>query len=64
MSPQRRLVLASVVFAVIWTAGMLWMQGPTSAAGVVIMAIAGAIAGTLWYFAMRWFMNRYIRSRA
>jgi hypothetical protein len=64
MSPQRRLVLASVVFAVIWTAGMLWMQATTSAAGVVIMAIAGAIAGTLWYFAMRWFMNRYMRPRA
>jgi hypothetical protein len=28
------------------------------------MAIAGAIAGTLWYFAMRWFMNRFMRPRS
>ena len=66
MSPHRRLVFASVAFAVMWTAGMLWMQAPISIAHIVITTIAGAIAGTLWYFAMRWclnrFMNRYPRA--
>ena len=34
MSPQRRLIIASIVFAVLWTALMIWQTGPTR--GVII----------------------------
>jgi hypothetical protein len=58
MSPQNRLVLASVLFAVLWTAGMIWWTG-TGIVNVVIFCIAGAMAGVLWYFAMRWWMRTW-----
>jgi hypothetical protein len=57
MTPQTRLVLASVAFAVLWTLGMLWWTG-TQTANIVITSIGGAVAGVLWYFAMRWWQKR------
>ena len=59
MSPQRRLILASIFFAVFWTAGMIWWNAP-AIAGAIILMFAGALAGTLWFFAMRWWMNRFM----
>jgi hypothetical protein len=58
MSSQRRLILASLLFAVLWTAGMIWWNSPMETARVVILMASGAIAGTLWYFVMRWWMKR------
>jgi hypothetical protein len=58
MTPQTRLVLGSVVFAVLWTLGMIWWTG-TETANIVILLISGAVAGVLWYFAMRWWQNRH-----
>jgi hypothetical protein len=57
MSPQRRLMLASILFAVIWTVLMIWWNGPTFA-GVIIYTIGGAFTGVLWFFAMRWWLNK------
>ena len=62
MSPQRRLILASIFFAVFWTAGMILWNAPTIA-GAVILMFAGALAGTLWFFAMRWWMNKFVPTR-
>ena len=58
MIPQRRLMIASIMFAILWTAGMVVWNGPTFA-GVVILMFAGALAGTLWYFGMRWWMTKF-----
>jgi hypothetical protein len=54
---------ASVLFAVLWTAGMLWWNAPLDVAETVILVVAGAIAGLLWYFAMRLFMERFGKAR-
>ena len=62
MTAQSRLKLSAAMFAVLWSAGMIWWRGDYSAAGVVIFSIAGAIAGVLWYWLMakwqRWVLAR------
>ena len=54
MNPEFRLTWASILFAVLWTGGMIWWTGPEPA-NVVILAICGAIAGWVWYVFMRKF---------
>jgi uncharacterized protein (DUF2062 family) len=51
------LPLSSLLFAVLWTAGMLWWNAPLDAAEAVIFIVAGAIAGVLWYYLMRKYTN-------
>jgi hypothetical protein len=55
-------MLASLFFAVMWTALMILWNGP-SFAGAVILMIAGALTGTLWFFAMRWWLNKFVPNR-
>ena len=55
MNPKSTLIVASIVFAVLWTAFMLWWNGPPDTAMVIIWLITGAIAGVLWYWGMRRF---------
>jgi hypothetical protein len=62
MSPQRRLMIASIFFAVFWSAGMIWWNAP-KVAGAVILMVAGALAGTGWFFAMRWWMKHFAPSQ-
>ena len=57
MSEKITWILASIAFAVLWTAYMIW-QTSTGMANVVILIVCGAIAGTLWYFGMRWAMSK------
>ncbi|ACA16411.1 hypothetical protein M446_1943 [Methylobacterium sp. 4-46] len=57
MSEQARLRWISVVFALLWTAAMLWWSAPLEAAAVVIWIIAGAVVGFLWH----WLMSRWQR---
>ena len=59
MTPERTLVWASIGFAVLWTLGMIWWTG-TQTANIVILSVAGAVAGVLWYFAMRWWQKRFM----
>jgi len=47
--------LGAWIFAVLWTAGMIWWSGPFDVVNVVFLVIAGY----LWYVFMRW----YIRMR-
>jgi len=56
MNPQHRLVLASVMFAVLWTLGMIWWTG-VDTVNIIGLSISGAVAGVLWYFAMRWWIH-------
>lgn len=62
MTTQSRLKLSAAMFAVLWTAGMIWWGGDYTAPRVVIFLIAGAIAGLLWYWLMakwqRWMLAR------
>jgi hypothetical protein len=52
MSQKITLILASIAFAVLWSAYMIW-QTSTGTANTVILVVCGAIAGVLWYFGMR-----------
>jgi hypothetical protein len=61
MTPNTRLLFASIFFAVFWTAAMYWLQAPQGVAAVAILMISGAIVGTLWFFAMRWWMTKFMR---
>ena len=56
MNSESRLTWAAILFAVLWTGGMIWWTGPEPA-NVLILAICGAIAAALWYFVMRKFMR-------
>jgi hypothetical protein len=53
---ETRLKLAAVMFAVLWTAMMWWMRSPLEIAAIVMLVIAGAITGVLWYWLYgKWF---------
>jgi hypothetical protein len=56
MSADRRLIVASFVFAILWTAGMIWWNAP-GLAGSIIMMIAGVFCGIGWYAGMRLWMT-------
>jgi hypothetical protein len=57
MNPDTSLKLASIAFAVLWAAWMIWSNGFTPA-NVVTFALVGALAGWLWFLGMRWFFRR------
>jgi hypothetical protein len=57
MNPRSRLMLASLGFAIAWTAFMWLWNAPLDTAGAVILVISGAIAGLLWYWGMNWWLK-------
>jgi hypothetical protein len=61
MSPRSALALASLGFAVAWIALMWAWNAPLSTAAAVILGIAGAIAGLLWYLMMGWWLRHSVR---
>lgn len=61
MSADRMLVVASFVFAILWTAAMIWWNAP-GIAGAIILMIAGALCGIGWYYGMRLWMTWFGRS--
>jgi hypothetical protein len=63
MSVEKRLKLAAVMFAVLWTAGMWWMRAPLDAVPLVILFITGAIVGVLWYWLYGKWFRWYFRVR-
>ena len=40
-------------FAVLWSGWMLWWSGSFEPANIIILSVCGAVAGYLWYRAMR-----------
>jgi hypothetical protein len=59
MNSNLSLTWTSILFAVLWTAGMIWSTGAETA-NVVILAICGAIGGVCWYL----FMRKFVRWQA
>jgi hypothetical protein len=60
---EKRLKLAAVTFAVLWTALMWWMRAPLDAAGVVSLVVTGAVTGILWYWLYGKWYRWYFRAR-
>lgn len=62
MRNETLLKLSAVAFAVLWTVLMWWMRGPMDSITLVLVALAGAIAGLLWYWLygkwFRWYIER------
>jgi len=58
MSPRSNRVLSAIVFAVLWTAGMLWWSPAIDVQTVVVAVIAGVIAGLLMYWLFDKFSGR------
>jgi hypothetical protein len=56
MNPEKRLLLASIAFAVLWTVGMIWWSDRTPVS-IIAWLIGGALIGVFWYYTMRWFMR-------
>ena len=50
MSARSQLILASLLFTVCWTGGMLWWSAPLDTAKIVIWLICGCAVGLLWYW--------------
>ena len=64
MPSQPTLILASIAFAVLWTAAMIWLSWPMPAPAMIVPMIAGVLAGIFWFTAMRVVMLRLTRSRS
>jgi hypothetical protein len=58
MGPRSNRVLLAIVFAVLWTAGMLWSAPAIKLQTVVTASIAGVIAGFLMYWLFDKFSGR------
>lgn len=53
--------LDGLIFAVLWTIGMVIWEQPADVAGVVRLAIGGIITGVFFHFAMAWWVRRQAR---
>jgi len=60
-SSPRALMLAALVFTMLWTAAMIWWKSPMTTAGIVGLMVAGVVAGLIWYGLMR--MAMVMRAR-
>ena len=58
MNPVTPLKLSSIAFALLWTVWMVWWSGEFAVANIVILTACGAMAGWLWFLAMRWYFRR------
>ena len=58
MHPSSKLKLHSVVFAVIWSVGMLCSERPFDVAKLIVTSICGFTSGYLWYRVMRTILPR------
>ncbi len=52
-NPTASLKWSALVFAVLWSGGMLWWNGSFELANIVILAICGGVVGVCWFVAMR-----------
>lgn len=59
MSPRYNRILVAIVFAVLWSAGMLWWAPSIGLDTVIIAVFAGLIAGLLMYWLFDKFSGRH-----
>jgi hypothetical protein len=52
------LKLGAWVFAVLWTAWMIWWSGSLDRVNIVMLSVCGAAVGYLWYLGMRFAFRR------
>ncbi len=50
MTTRANRVFSAVLFAVLWTAGMLFWSSAIDSPAIIAAVIAGVIAGGLWYW--------------
>lgn len=50
MPQNAQLKLSAIVFAVLWTIGMLIFARPLDLPTLVIMPVCGVLVGLLWYW--------------
>ena len=58
MHPETPLKLSAIMFAVLWTAWMVWWSGIFDAVSIGILAASGMLAAWLWFLGMRWYFRR------
>ena len=62
MTHRLRLKLASLMFASLWTAWMMWSSAPLQTAEIVIWLVCGALAGLGWHWLYgRWYRWHFAR---
>lgn len=62
MTHRMRLKLASLAFALLWTAWMLWWSAPLRPAEMIIFAFGGVMVGLAWYWLYgRWYRWHFAR---
>ena len=63
MRNETLLRLSAIVFAVLWVLMMWWSRGPMDSVPLVVLVIAGGVAGLLWYWLygkwFRWYIERH-----
>ena len=58
MNPNLQLKLSAVVFAVLWTCGMLWWDASLDRVNIIAWPICGIAIGYFWYLTVRWLSRR------
>jgi phosphate/sulfate permease len=49
---------SAILFAALWTVGMVWWSASVQPVNVIILAMCGVLAAYFWYLGMRWFFQR------
>ncbi|MEZ5787041.1 MAG: DUF6404 family protein [Xanthobacteraceae bacterium] len=53
--------LDGIIFAVMWTLGMVLWEQPSDVAGAVRLVISGIITGVIFHLAMAWWVRHQAR---
>jgi hypothetical protein len=53
--------LDGIIFAVLWTLGVVILEPPSDVAGIIRLAIGGVITGVFFHLAMAWWVRRQAR---
>jgi hypothetical protein len=61
MESQRSMIAVSCAIALLWVAGALWWNAPMSTVRAVLIILLGALAGLLWYAAMKLWMRYFVQ---
>jgi hypothetical protein len=51
-----------ILFAILWTLGMMIWSWPLTMAHAIILTVCGALAGAMFHVVMQWLAQRQSRS--